>query len=113
MDLRVCEYCGMEYSADASVCPICGRPATIGLLREIGQYLLNIHGQHDNQILLSAERHLSIIDAFGGLEPMAEAYRAEFEKLRGLLRKMKLLSVGEDEKRRRVELLTYEITRFF
>ena len=25
MDLRVCEYCGMEYSADASVCPICGR----------------------------------------------------------------------------------------
>ena len=30
MDLRVCEYCGMEYSADASVCPICGRPATPG-----------------------------------------------------------------------------------
>ena len=99
-----------EISADGgSTARICGRPATIGLLREIGQYLLNIHGQHDNQILLSAERHLSIIDAFGGLEPMAEAYRAEFEKLRGLLRKMKLLSVGEDEKRRRVELLTYEI----
>lgn len=30
MDLRVCEYCGMEFSADASVCPICGRPATPG-----------------------------------------------------------------------------------
>ncbi len=99
-----------EISADGgSTARICGRPATVSMLREIGQYLINIHGQHDNQILLSAEKHLSIIDAFGELGPMAENYRAEFEKLRQLLRQMKSLSVGEDEKRRRVELLSYEI----
>lgn len=28
MDLRICEYCGMEYSAEEAICPICGRPAT-------------------------------------------------------------------------------------
>lgn len=99
-----------EISADGgSTARIGGRPATVSMLRQIGQYLINIHGQHDNQILLSAERHLSIIDAFGELEPQAEEYRQEFDKLRTLLRQMKSLSVGEDEKRRRVELLSYEI----
>ena len=99
-----------EISAEGgSTVRIDGRPATVALLRDIGQNLINIHGQHDNQILLSAERHLSIIDAFGELEPMAREYREEFEKLRKLLRQMKSLSVGEDEKKRRVELLTFEI----
>ena len=99
-----------EISAEGgSTVRIDGRPATVALLRDIGQNLINIHGQHDNQILLSAERHLSIIDAFGELEPMAREYREEFEKLRTLLRQMKSLSVGEDEIKRRSELLRLEI----
>ena len=99
-----------EISADGgSTVRLGGRPATVSLLREIGQYLINIHGQHDNQQLLSAERHLAIIDAFGGLEAQAEGYRAEFAVLREDLRAMKALSVGEEEKKRRVELLNYEI----
>ena len=100
-----------EISADGgSTVRLGGRPATVSLLREIGQYLINIHGQHDNQQLLSAERHLAIIDAFGGLEAQAEGYRAEFAVLREDLRAMKALSVGEEEKKRRVELLNYEIS---
>ena len=99
-----------EIAADGgSTVRLGGRPATVSLLREIGQFLVNIHGQHDNQQLLSAERHLSIIDAFGGLEQQAESYRAEFAVLREQLRHLKALSVGEEEKKRRMELLQFEI----
>ena len=99
-----------EISAEGgSTVRIDGRPATVALLRDIGQNLINIHGQHDNQILLSAERHLSIIDTFGELEPMAREYREEFEKLRTLLRQMKSLSVGEDEIKDGQKLLRLEI----
>ena len=45
-----------------------GSPATVGVLREIGAYLVDLHGQHEHQGLLGPERHLELLDAFGGHE---------------------------------------------
>ena len=56
-----------EISADGgSVSRINHRTASAALLKEIGAMLINIHGQHDNQILLDSEKHLQILDDFGG-----------------------------------------------
>lgn len=56
-----------EISADGgSVARINHRTAPASLLKEIGAMLINIHGQHDNQILLDSDRHLSILDNFDG-----------------------------------------------
>lgn len=58
-----------EIFADGgSVARINGRTSTVAVLKELGEVLINIHGQHDNQILLSPEKHLEILDKFGGLE---------------------------------------------
>ena len=50
-----------EISADGkSSARICGSPVTASVLREIGSHLINIHGQHDNQVLLQPEKHLDL-----------------------------------------------------
>jgi len=45
-----------------------GSPSTVGVLREIGGHLVDLHGQHEHQGLLSPERHLRLLDSFGGHE---------------------------------------------
>src|SRR6202171_6266663 len=48
-----------------------GRPATAAQLRELGELLLDIHGQHDHQLLLKRDRQRMLLDAFGGSEALA------------------------------------------
>lgn len=71
-----------EISADGgSVSRINHRTASASLLKEIGSMLINIHGQHDNQILLDSEKHLHILDDFGGDDMLLEVYRKTFREL--------------------------------
>lgn len=86
-----------------------GRPAPISLLREVGAGLINIHGQHDNQALLSPERHLDILDNFGELQPEIERYQKKFGELREVLRKLHTLTANEAEKEKRAEILRFQI----
>ena len=79
-----------EISSDGgSVARINSRPSTVSALHDIGNLLINIHGQHDNQILLSPEKHIDIIDSFGELEAQIEDYRASFKSLQNISRKIK------------------------
>ncbi|MEK3881537.1 DNA repair protein RecN [Paenibacillus sp. PL2-23] len=60
-----------------------GQLVTITMLREIGEFLVNIHGQHEHQSLLKTDQHLEWLDQFGGdllLERKAQ-YRALFDQL--------------------------------
>ncbi len=78
-----------EISADGgSVSRVNHRTASASLLKEIGSMLINIHGQHDNQILLDSDRHLSILDDFGGDNTLLDAYRETFRKLQQTARKL-------------------------
>ncbi len=54
------------------------QPASAGLLREVGQRLVEIHGQHDDRGLLNPRGHRALLDAFGGVDtrPVAAAHRA-------------------------------------
>lgn len=95
-----------EISADGgSVARINSRAASVSVLREIGERLVNIHGQHDNQILLSPEKHLGILDSYGGLENEAEEYRASFRELQEISRKLRKMTVERQEKLQREEML--------
>ena len=55
-------------STGKSTARVCGRPASIGQLRAIGDYLVDLHGQHEHQALLAVQRHLDMLDAWGGRE---------------------------------------------
>lgn len=96
-----------EISSDGgSIARINSRPSTVSALHDIGNLLINIHGQHDNQILLSPERHIDIIDSFGELESQIEDYRVSFKNLQDISRKIKDINLSLDEKNKRIAYLS-------
>jgi len=84
-----------EISRDGgSVARINGRTASVSVMKEIGCLLINIHGQHDSQVLLDSERHIKILDTFDGEIPELDEYRTSFKELQSTARKL-----GELKKR--------------
>ncbi len=99
-----------EISADGKgSARICGRPVTASVLRELGSLLINIHGQHDNQILLRAEKHIDILDAFGETESVLAVYQESYRKLLKVHRELVAIDTDQAEKERKIDLLTYQI----
>lgn len=95
-----------EISADGgSVSRINSRTASASLLKEIGSMLINIHGQHDNQILLDSEKHLQILDDFGGDDTLLEAYRVTFRELQSTARRLGELKKLEQSRQERSRYL--------
>ncbi|HIU44283.1 MAG TPA: DNA repair protein RecN [Candidatus Ventrousia excrementavium] len=92
-----------------NLCRVNGHPATLSMLRELGPFLVNIHGQHDGQHLLDEQFHIEYLDAFAGLElPLAE-YQSHYEELLQLNRRIRALSMSAAEKKRRIEELEGQI----
>lgn len=90
-------------------CRINGRPAPVGVLRVIGESLIDIHGQHASYELMSPELHINYIDKLAGFESELEEYRAaygEYTKLRSELNKANL---DESERERKLDLLRYQV----
>lgn len=92
-----------------NVCRINGRPATVSILKEMADYLVNIHGQHDNQALLVPSRHMEYIDAFGGTEGLLLNYKAEYAAYRKLKRQLDEISRDDSDKKRKAELLRFQV----
>ncbi len=92
-----------------SSCKVNGVTVNVAVLREIGSLLLNIHGQHDNQALLNPENHLQFVDQFGKYDSFLTDYRECYKKLRDVKKRLKSLTVDEDEKLKRIDLLKYQI----
>lgn len=92
-----------------STARINGSVVTLGALREIADRLVNIHGQHDNQALLSPQKHILFLDAYAENGAELGAYREIYEKRRSIERELKTLTTDEREKARRIELLEYQI----
>lgn len=99
-----------EISADGkSSARVQGKPITVGMLKEIGTLLINIHGQHDNQVLLAPEKHIDILDKYGELEQLSAEYYSCYRSVVLIKREMKRLAVDEREKAEKIDLLTYQI----
>lgn len=92
-----------------NVCRVNGRPLLVTQLRELGQQLVNVHGQHDGQQLLDEERHLDYLDSFGGTEGARSAFAAAYGRVRELRRELESLQMDDGEKARRMDTLAYQI----
>ncbi|MEW6379818.1 MAG: DNA repair protein RecN [bacterium] len=82
-------------------CYINHQPCPLSLLAEIGRWLVDIHGQHEHQFLLSPDRHIDILDAFGNLKELRNRftglYREYEEKGRQLLALIKSKQLNQQE----------------
>lgn len=96
-------------AAGKSNCRINGMPATASILKEICSGLINIHGQHDNQSLLNPSKHLSVLDVFAQDEKLLLEYSTWYRKLVTIKKEIDALSMDEEEKSRKLDLLRYEV----
>ncbi|MCI8649268.1 MAG: DNA repair protein RecN [Anaerotruncus sp.] len=99
-----------ELSLDGrSSCKINGRPATVGILKSVSALLINVHGQHDNQQLLSPQKHLGFIDSYGELEQTLSAYQQAYRSYVQVKRELDSINTDEAQKAHRIDLLSYQI----
>lgn len=86
-----------------------GSPATLGLLRDLAPFLGDIHGQHDQQTLLSPTQQLGLLDLFAGNSRKTVALRAAHGRWRSAGEALERLKGGEQERLQRIDLLRYQV----
>ncbi len=86
-----------------------GMPINISILRELGDILVNIHGQHDNQILLSQEKHLNILDDYGDLNDLLNRYQYHFSYLKKINLELDNIKADQALKSEKIESITNQI----
>lgn len=92
-------------------CKINGRLVTVTELKEVMSQIMDIHGQHDNQLLLNPNTHIQYLDRFIGLaiSQQKEEYQALLQEYRQIKKELKENYGEEQEKERRLDLLNYQL----
>ncbi len=86
-----------------------GRSVTVALLKEIGEYLVDVHGQSEHLSLLRVREHLRLLDSFAGADEELTAYQTAYNLLRNTIQKLAELRAAERDAARRADLLRYQI----
>ena len=86
-----------------------GQPCTVGDLKELGEHLIEIHGQHAHQALLREETHLRLLDDFAGLSRSVSELAEAFRHWQTLRRRLERLADSGDEIQARRQLLRYQV----
>ena len=92
-----------------SSCRINGKPATVQMLREIAPLLINIHGQHDNQLLLDSSKHRIYLDRMANLGELLSEYKKAYDEMCSIKKEINSLDSDDEERARRLEVLSYQI----
>jgi len=86
-----------------------GRAVTVRLLRQIGEHLVDIHGQSEHLSLLRTREHLGLLDRYAGLEAQRQAVAEKVHELRQVRQELALLLRDERELARRADLLAFQV----
>lgn len=97
-----------EISKDGkSVAKINGINISVAQLKELATYLIDIHGQHDNQALLTPSKHIDFLDSYANLNEEVKKYEKEFLKLKKFRNELETLSQNEQERLTKIDYLKY------
>ncbi|MGB9585947.1 MAG: DNA repair protein RecN [Anaerolineales bacterium] len=96
-------------SSGRHVARINGRVVNSSLLREVGEKLIDIHGQSEHLSLLKVSQHLHLLDNFAKTEPLLNQYKKVYQKLIEIQHELERLHQLEQESARRLDLLNYQL----
>lgn len=85
-------------SDGGSVARVNSRAVNVSVLKAIGETLVTIHGQHDNQILMAPERHIEILDSYAESEALIEDYHSSFRELQSIAKKINKIKTDQSKK---------------
>lgn len=92
-----------------SSCRINGQPVTVSMLRQVGNELISICGQHDSQKLLQSENHIVYIDSLGGTVELLKDYREVYKKACDIKKELDSLKRNDSDNLQRLDFLKYQI----
>lgn len=98
------------YNSGKSVCRVNGTIVNLSTLKKISAYLLDIHEQHDNQILLVEKNHLNLIDSFNkeDINPILRNYREIYKEYKLINEKIENLKQQESDVLQKVDFLKFQ-----
>ena len=86
-----------------------GSPTTLAVLKSLGDELVDLHGPHDHQSLLSPERQLGLLDAFAHAGEALAEYQKHFRERHALLAEQGALSTAESAREQELDLLRHQV----
>lgn len=92
-----------------TIARINGRSVNVNLLKEVGSYLVDIHGQSEHLSLLNPRQHINLLDRFTDQNVDLEEYRAIYRELQGVRRELIKLRQTEQDAARKTDLLNYQV----
>ncbi|MEX1010675.1 MAG: DNA repair protein RecN [Balneolaceae bacterium] len=84
-------------------------PVTIQVLKSVGNYLVDLHGQHDHQLLLNEESHASVIDAFDSVSPHLAEWEKSWHEISITRKNLRDLRNRERELKEKMELWKFQV----
>lgn len=87
-----------------------GSPTTLSVLKNLGDELVDLHGPHDHQSLLSLETQLRLLDSFARAEKQFEEYRGHYRELQTLVAEHTALNTAETAREQELDLLRHQVT---
>ncbi len=92
-----------------NICRLNCVPTTVAALREVGRYLVDIHGQHESYELLSGDKHREYIDDYANTGILLGQYREVFHKLKECKHRLDAVESDMNERDSRIDILKYQI----
>ena len=86
-----------------------GSPTTLAVLKSLGDELVDLHGPHDHQSLLSPERQLDLLDAFAHATPALAEYQKHYREVQTLTAEHTALSTAETAREQELDLLRHQV----
>lgn len=95
-----------------SVSRVNGQMVNLSVLRSIGQYLVDIHGQHDQEELMRPQLHIQMLDGFGDADilELKQAYQTNFDAYRKMRKQLLEIKKNQEEHKARIEMLEFQMT---
>ena len=96
------------YASGRSSISLNGNPITLGMLKQVAEHLVDVHGQHDHQYLLKPSNQLDVLDQFGDLQPLRKQYHDVYEKLVDGKRRLADLAASRTLREQQLELYRFQ-----
>ena len=93
----------------ANRCFLNDTPVPLTLIKDLGNLLVDLHGQHEHQSLLRTETHIDFLDEFGDVEVLLQDYKKQFDELSKSISELKNLREKESSLKEKKELYSFQI----
>ena len=96
------------YASGRSSVTLNGHPITLGMLKQVGDALVDVHGQHDHQYLLKPSNQLDVLDQFGSPSSLRNQYHELYEKMIEARKRIEQLSASRTLRQQQLELYRFQ-----